>query len=66
MLKLWLDNLNPLYIYEAKMSLFTQLAQSRAGAERLVDLGIVSTLAKCEFLEAQPSADHSFTGTVLS
>ena len=31
------DDLNPLYVYEAKMSLLIRMSQSRAGAERLLE-----------------------------
>ncbi|KAI5985097.1 nucleoporin Nup186/Nup192/Nup205 [Pisolithus albus] len=54
------DDLNPLYVYEAKMALFTRMAQYRAGAERLLEAQILPTLAQCEFLDTRPEADQSF------
>ncbi|KAI6038837.1 nucleoporin Nup186/Nup192/Nup205 [Pisolithus marmoratus] len=54
------DDLNPLYVYEAKMALFTRMAQFRAGAERLLEAQILPTLAQCEYLDTRPEADQSF------
>ena len=56
------DNLNSLYVYEAKMSLFTRMAQIRHGAERLLEAQILPVLAQCEFLDTRPEADQSFMG----
>lgn len=57
-----LDDLNALYVYEAQMGLLMRVAGSRAGAERLLDAGLLSTLAGCDFVDAQPEADHAFIG----
>ncbi|KAI0033042.1 nucleoporin Nup186/Nup192/Nup205 [Vararia minispora EC-137] len=54
------DDLNALYVYEAKMSLLVRVAQSRAGAERLLDARAIPVLANCDFLDAQPEADQAF------
>ncbi|KAJ8075003.1 hypothetical protein PM082_019330 [Marasmius tenuissimus] len=54
------DDLNPLYVYEAKMSFFIRLAQSRAGAERLLESRLIPVLAQCDYLDARPEADSSF------
>ncbi|KAI6142345.1 nucleoporin Nup186/Nup192/Nup205 [Pisolithus tinctorius] len=54
------DDLNPLYVYEAKMALFIRMALFRAGAERLLEAQILPTLAQCEFLDTRPEADQSF------
>ncbi|KIJ60466.1 hypothetical protein HYDPIDRAFT_98637 [Hydnomerulius pinastri MD-312] len=54
------DDLNPLYVYEAKMSLFTRMAQTRPGAERLLEAQILPILAQCEFLDTRPEEDQSF------
>ncbi|KAI0759191.1 nucleoporin Nup186/Nup192/Nup205 [Irpex lacteus] len=43
------DDLNPLYIYECRMSLLSRIAQSRGGAERL-----------CDFVDARPELDQAF------
>ncbi|KAH8829222.1 hypothetical protein DL96DRAFT_1597215 [Flagelloscypha sp. PMI_526] len=53
-------NLNPLYIYESKMSFFIALAQSRAGAERLLEARIIPILSQCDFLDSRPEGDQSF------
>lgn len=57
-----LDDLNSLYIYEAKMSLFIRIAQTRQGAERLIESRVLSILADCDFLDTLPEADQSFIG----
>lgn len=57
-----IDDLNPLYVYEAKMSLFTRMAQTRPGAERLLEAQILPILSQCEFLDARPEEDQSFMG----
>jgi len=56
------DDLNSLYVYEAKMSLFIRMAQSRAGAERLLDAQLLPILSQCDYLDTRPEADQSFIG----
>ena len=60
--ELFADDLNPLYVYEAKMSLFTRMAQTRPGAERLLEAQILTILSQCEFLDTRPEEDQSFMG----
>ena len=57
-----LDDLNSLYVYEAKMSLFIRIAQTRQGAERLIESRVLPILADCDFLDTLPEADQSFVG----
>jgi Nuclear pore complex scaffold, nucleoporins 186/192/205 len=57
------DDLNPLYVYEAKMSLFIRMAQSRAGCERLLEARLLPVLAQCDYLDARPETDQSFVGS---
>jgi nuclear pore complex protein Nup205 len=57
-----LDDLNPLYVYEAKMSFLIRMAQTRPGAERLLEARIFPVLSQCEFLDTRPEADQSFMG----
>ncbi|KAL1731452.1 nucleoporin Nup186/Nup192/Nup205 [Schizophyllum commune] len=54
------DDLNPLYVYEAKMSLFTQMALTRQGAERLLESRLIAILTECDYLDARPEADQAF------
>ncbi|KAI0324921.1 hypothetical protein GY45DRAFT_1331027 [Cubamyces sp. BRFM 1775] len=54
------DDLNPLYVYEAKMSLLIRMAQTRQGAERLLESRILPILADCDYLDARPEADQAF------
>ena len=60
------DDLNSLYIYEAKMSLFIRIAQTRQGAERLIESRVLPILADCDFLDTLPEADQSFIGMSAS
>lgn len=57
-----LDDLSPLYVYESKMSLFIRMAQSRLGAERLLEAQLIPTLSRCDFLDTMPEADQAFMG----
>ncbi|KAK0437028.1 hypothetical protein EV421DRAFT_1829501 [Armillaria borealis] len=54
------DDLNALYVYESKMSLFIRIAQSRIGAERLLEANVVTVLAQSDFLDARPEGDQAF------
>ncbi|KZT66755.1 hypothetical protein DAEQUDRAFT_767725 [Daedalea quercina L-15889] len=54
------DDLNTLYVYEAKMSLLIRMSQSRQGAERLLECRAISVLADREYLDARPEADQAF------
>ncbi|KAJ3879118.1 nucleoporin Nup186/Nup192/Nup205 [Lentinula edodes] len=54
------DDLNPLYVYESKMSFFIRMAETRTGAEQLLDVRLIPTLAQCDFLDSRPEADASF------
>jgi len=57
-----LEDLNALYVYEAKMSLFIRIAQTRQGAERLIEARVLPILADCDFLDTLPEVDQSFIG----
>ncbi|EPQ55766.1 hypothetical protein GLOTRDRAFT_115998 [Gloeophyllum trabeum ATCC 11539] len=54
------DDLNPLYIYEAKMSMLIQIAQTRQGAERLLEVQLLRVLGQCDFLDARPELNQAF------
>ncbi|KAF8188670.1 nucleoporin Nup186/Nup192/Nup205 [Pholiota molesta] len=54
------DDLNSLYVYESKMSLFIRMAQTRAGAERLLEAQLLPILAQCDYLDTRPEADQAF------
>lgn len=47
------------------MSLLIQVAQTRQGAERLLEARLLSTLASCDYLDARPEADQAFLGMFL-
>ena len=59
-----LEDLNALrvYVYKAKMSLFIRIAQTRQGAERLIEARVLPILADCDFLDTLPEVDQSFIG----
>ncbi|TFK17228.1 hypothetical protein FA15DRAFT_711024 [Coprinopsis marcescibilis] len=59
------DDLNPLYVYEAKLSLFIRIAQTWLGAERLLEAQLIPTLARCAYLDTMPEADQAFMATPL-
>ena len=44
------------------MSLFIRMAQSRAGAERLLDAQLLPILSQCDYLDTRPEADQAFIG----
>jgi hypothetical protein len=44
------------------MSLFIRIAQTRQGAERLLEAHLVPVLAQCDYLDARPELDQSFMG----
>lgn len=58
------DDLNPLYVYEAKMSLFVRMAETRGGAEKLLEAQLIPVLGQCDYLDARPEADDSFMGKI--
>lgn len=47
------------------MSFFIRMAQTRGGAERLLEAQVVPVLTRCDFLDARPEADQSFMGKFL-
>ena len=44
------------------MSLLTRIAQTRQGAERLIESRVLPTLAVCDFLDTRPDVDQTFIG----
>ncbi|KAF9529076.1 nucleoporin Nup186/Nup192/Nup205 [Crepidotus variabilis] len=54
------EDLTTLYIYEAKLSLFIRMAQTRSGAEKLLDAQLLPILAGCDYLDSRPDIDQSF------
>ncbi|PPQ71980.1 hypothetical protein CVT26_007136 [Gymnopilus dilepis] len=54
------DDLNALYVYESKMSLFIRMAQTRSGAERLLEAQLLPILAQCDYIDTRPEADQAF------
>ncbi|PPQ63451.1 hypothetical protein CVT24_004983 [Panaeolus cyanescens] len=54
------EELNALYVYEAKMSLFIRMSQTRIGAERLLDAHLLPVLSTCDYLDARPETDQAF------
>ncbi|KAH6598290.1 hypothetical protein BASA50_003904 [Batrachochytrium salamandrivorans] len=53
--------LNSKYVYDLKMSLFLKIAETKAGADRLVHTGIIEALSESLFIDERPdygSYDH--------
>ena len=59
------DDLNALYVYETKMAFLGRLAQTRVGAERLLECRVLPILAQADFLDAQPEVDDAALMGVL-
>ena len=55
-------DLNPLYVYESKMSLLIRMSQTRQGAERLLEARLLPILADCDYLDSRPEVDQDFHG----
>ncbi|CBQ72892.1 related to nucleoporin [Sporisorium reilianum SRZ2] len=53
-------SLNALYVYEARLTFFNRMAQTRDGAERLLNAKIFDVLAQSDFLAARPDQDQEF------
>ncbi|TIA87204.1 hypothetical protein E3P99_03320 [Wallemia hederae] len=53
------ESLNPLYVFEAKMSSLLRIAQTSEGAEKLLDAQLFSILAQCEFVSCRPSGEET-------
>ncbi|XP_013384593.1 nuclear pore complex protein Nup205 [Lingula anatina] len=51
------EPLRALYIYESKMGLLTRLAESATGAQTLLQCGIMSRLAECNFFDLRPEME---------
>ena len=47
------------------MSLFTQMALTRQGAERLLESRLIAILTECDYLDARPEADQAFMGECI-
>ena len=53
-------SLNAIYVYEARLAFFNRMAQSRDGAERLLNAKIFDVLAQSDYLAARPDQDQEF------
>ncbi|CDU22883.1 related to nucleoporin [Sporisorium scitamineum] len=53
-------SLNALYVYEARLAFFNRMAQTRDGAERLLNAKIFDVLAQSDYLAARPDQDQEF------
>ena len=51
-------NLNALFVYEARATLLLRIAQTRQGAERLLEHRLFSALSDCKFISAKPEIDQ--------
>lgn len=53
-------SLNALYIFESQLAFFNRLAQTREGAERLLDARVFEVLAQADYIAARPEQDQDF------
>ncbi|KAJ9479261.1 hypothetical protein PHBOTO_002738 [Pseudozyma hubeiensis] len=53
-------SLNALYVYEARLAFFNRMAQTRDGAERLLNAKVFDVLAQSDYLAARPDQDQEF------
>ncbi|KAJ3026095.1 UNVERIFIED_CONTAM: hypothetical protein HDU68_006204 [Siphonaria sp. JEL0065] len=51
------ENWAQLFVFEAKMSLFLRIAQTRDGIEKLLESGLLDMLIDVKFLDDRPEAD---------
>jgi len=54
------SSLNALYVYEAKVAFFNRLAQSKQGAEKLLEARLFDVLSQVDFLQARPQQDYQY------
>ncbi|KAJ9123982.1 hypothetical protein QFC22_000773 [Naganishia vaughanmartiniae] len=47
-------DVNAIFVLEAKLAMMLRIAQTEIGGERLVQAGILKTLATCDFISRQP------------
>ena len=57
-----LEDLNPLFVYESRMSFLMRLAQTRQGTERLLESRVLPVLSQVDFLDARPEPDDAYSG----
>ena len=56
------DNLNSLYVFEAKAALLVRIAQSRYGSERILESRLFDVLSQCHYIDARPEMDQTYFG----
>ncbi|SAL99508.1 hypothetical protein [Absidia glauca] len=49
-------SLLPMYIYEVKISLFTNVASKQKGAQLLLESGLLDVLGHCDFINQRPAS----------
>ncbi|UZJ53454.1 hypothetical protein CBS101457_002774 [Exobasidium rhododendri] len=54
------SSLNALYVYESTMAFFNRLAQSKQGAEKLLEGKVFDVLSQVDFLQARPQQDYQY------
>jgi len=57
------DSLNAMYIFEAKMTLFLRISQTKLGAESLLASGLLDVLSDCRFIDFRFEEDFSLGKT---
>jgi len=54
------DSIVHLFTFEAKMTLFLRICQSREGVKKLIENGILESLIDCSYLDYRPEIDSNF------
>ncbi|KAG4088552.1 hypothetical protein H8356DRAFT_1056734 [Neocallimastix lanati (nom. inval.)] len=54
------DSIVSLFTFEAKMTLFLRICQSREGVKKLIENGILENLIDCSYLDYRPEIDTNF------
>lgn len=48
------DDVNPIFVLEAKLTMMLRVAQAETGGRRLIQAGFLKTLGACDFISRQP------------
>nr|XP_026690792.1 nuclear pore complex protein Nup205 [Ciona intestinalis] len=57
------DTPRSVFIYEQKMALLCSIAETQGGARAIIDCGILTQLAECNFLQMRPESNDSELGS---
>lgn len=55
-----------LYVFNSKMTLLLRIAETRYGADRLIEFGIIDALTDCQYIDQIPTAETNSKPSHLS